>query len=184
MRRTAGRVFTFLQADRRSALLSAPSAPGGSGLAIQHWGLTNHCSGGTATWPSDLDASTDGPIGVPGTLVLPRQPGAVLVARRAWDSSEGGYEAKAVGHSVFTEAETFGEPKRKIQDAGRCHFEPAETTTWSFLLPPVELTGHRGAPPDCVPLLCPFCARGIDSRCARRRGTGHSASSCATFNAP
>jgi len=38
--------------------------------------------------------------------------------------SEGGYEAKAVGHSVFTEAETFGEPKRRIQDAGRCHFEP------------------------------------------------------------
>jgi len=42
------------------------------------------------------------------------------------ESPEGGYEAKAVGHSVFTEAETFDELKKRIQDAVRCHFDPAE----------------------------------------------------------
>ena len=42
------------------------------------------------------------------------------------ESPEGGYEAKAVGHSVFTEAETIDELKRRIQDAVRCHFDPAE----------------------------------------------------------
>jgi len=42
------------------------------------------------------------------------------------ESPEGGYEAKAVGHSVFTEAETFDELKKRVQDAVRCHFEPAD----------------------------------------------------------
>ena len=42
------------------------------------------------------------------------------------DSPEGGYEARAVGYSVYTEAETFDELKRRIQDAVRCHFDSAE----------------------------------------------------------
>jgi len=42
------------------------------------------------------------------------------------ESPEGGYEAKAVGHSVFTEAETLDELKSKIQDAVRCHFDPTD----------------------------------------------------------
>ncbi len=42
------------------------------------------------------------------------------------ESPEGGYEARAVGHSVFTEAETLDELRTKIQDAVRCHFEPAD----------------------------------------------------------
>jgi hypothetical protein len=42
------------------------------------------------------------------------------------ESPEGGYEAKAVGHAVFTEAETLDELRERIQDAVRCHFKPAE----------------------------------------------------------
>jgi hypothetical protein len=42
------------------------------------------------------------------------------------ESAEGGYEAKAVGHSVFTEAETIDELKSRIQDAVRCHFDSAD----------------------------------------------------------
>ncbi|MEW5826491.1 MAG: 2-oxoisovalerate dehydrogenase [Candidatus Bipolaricaulota bacterium] len=42
------------------------------------------------------------------------------------ESPEGGYEARAVGYSVFTEADTLDELRAKIQDAVRCHFEPAE----------------------------------------------------------
>ncbi|MGB2983726.1 MAG: 2-oxoisovalerate dehydrogenase [Candidatus Bipolaricaulia bacterium] len=42
------------------------------------------------------------------------------------ESPEGGYEARAVGHSVFTEAETLDQLKRRIQDAVRCHFDPDE----------------------------------------------------------
>jgi predicted RNase H-like HicB family nuclease len=41
------------------------------------------------------------------------------------ESPEGGYEARAVGHSVFAEAETLDELRTRIQDAVRCHFEPA-----------------------------------------------------------
>jgi hypothetical protein len=42
------------------------------------------------------------------------------------ESPEGGYEARAVGHSMFTEAETLDELRTRIQDAVRCHFEPAD----------------------------------------------------------
>ncbi len=39
------------------------------------------------------------------------------------ESSEGGFEAKALGHSVFTEADTIEELKTAVRDAVHCHFE-------------------------------------------------------------
>ena len=42
------------------------------------------------------------------------------------DSPEGGFEARALGHSVFTEAKTFEELKTMVQDAVRCHFDEAD----------------------------------------------------------
>ncbi len=42
------------------------------------------------------------------------------------ESPEGGYEARALGHSIFTQADTFNELKTMVQDAVACHFEPAE----------------------------------------------------------
>jgi len=41
------------------------------------------------------------------------------------DSPEGGFEARALAHSVFTEAESFEELKAMVQDAVRCHFDEA-----------------------------------------------------------
>lgn len=42
------------------------------------------------------------------------------------ESPEGGYEAKALGFSIFTEADTLEQLKRMIQDAVRCHFEDGQ----------------------------------------------------------
>lgn len=42
------------------------------------------------------------------------------------ESPEGGYQARALGHSIFTEADTFEELKAMVQDAVRCHFEETE----------------------------------------------------------
>jgi hypothetical protein len=42
------------------------------------------------------------------------------------ESLEGGYGAKALSHSIFTEAETLDELKKKVQDAVRCHFDEAD----------------------------------------------------------
>ncbi|OFW26819.1 MAG: 2-oxoisovalerate dehydrogenase [Acidobacteria bacterium RIFCSPLOWO2_12_FULL_60_22] len=42
------------------------------------------------------------------------------------ESPEGGYEAQALGYSIFTQADSLDELKRMVQDAVRCHFE-AET---------------------------------------------------------
>ncbi len=38
-------------------------------------------------------------------------------------SPEGGYEARALGHSIYTEGETLDELKTMVQDAVRCHFD-------------------------------------------------------------
>jgi hypothetical protein len=39
---------------------------------------------------------------------------------------EGGYTAQALGHSIFTEADTWDELKAAVQDAVRCHFDREE----------------------------------------------------------
>jgi hypothetical protein len=42
------------------------------------------------------------------------------------ESLDGGYEARAVGYSIFTQAETMPEIKDAIKDAVNCHFEEVE----------------------------------------------------------
>jgi predicted RNase H-like HicB family nuclease len=41
------------------------------------------------------------------------------------DSDEGGYIAKALGYSIYTEGETLDELKQNIKDAVKCHFDDA-----------------------------------------------------------
>jgi hypothetical protein len=45
------------------------------------------------------------------------------------DSPEGGYEARALGHPIFTQAETMDELKIMVRDAVRCHFEEKNAPT-------------------------------------------------------
>ncbi|MDO8751547.1 MAG: 2-oxoisovalerate dehydrogenase [Dehalococcoidia bacterium] len=39
------------------------------------------------------------------------------------ESPEEGYEARALGYSIFTQAESLDELRGMVQDAVRCHFE-------------------------------------------------------------
>jgi hypothetical protein len=39
------------------------------------------------------------------------------------ESPEGGYEARALGHPIFTQAENLEELKTMVRDAVRCHFD-------------------------------------------------------------
>ena len=39
------------------------------------------------------------------------------------ESPEGGYEAKALGYPIFTQADDLEELKAMLQDAVRCHFD-------------------------------------------------------------
>ena len=39
------------------------------------------------------------------------------------ESPEGGYEAHALGHPIFTQAESMDELKQMVRDAVACHFE-------------------------------------------------------------
>ncbi len=39
------------------------------------------------------------------------------------ESPEGGYEAEALGHSVYTQGDTWEELKEMLRDAVGCHFD-------------------------------------------------------------
>ena len=39
------------------------------------------------------------------------------------EDPEGGYTARALGHSIFTEGENWDEIKKNVQEAVMCHFE-------------------------------------------------------------
>lgn len=42
------------------------------------------------------------------------------------ESPEGGYEARALGHAIFTEGDTMDELREMVLDAVRCHFDDVE----------------------------------------------------------
>jgi hypothetical protein len=42
------------------------------------------------------------------------------------ESPEGGYEAHALGHAIFTQADSLDELKTTLRDAVNCHFADAE----------------------------------------------------------
>ena len=42
------------------------------------------------------------------------------------EAPEGGYTARALGESIFTEADVLADLQTHIRDAVRCHFDPNE----------------------------------------------------------
>ena len=42
------------------------------------------------------------------------------------ESPDGGYEARALGHSIYTQADTLDELKEIVRDALRCHFDEGD----------------------------------------------------------
>lgn len=42
------------------------------------------------------------------------------------ESPEGGFEAKALGHSIYTEADTIEGLREMVRDAVACHFDDTE----------------------------------------------------------
>ncbi len=46
------------------------------------------------------------------------------------EAPEGGYIARALGHSIYTEADTWEELRLAVQDALACHFELTQGLLW------------------------------------------------------
>lgn len=42
------------------------------------------------------------------------------------DAAEGGLIARALGHSIFTQVDTYGELREQVRDAVQCHFADGE----------------------------------------------------------
>ncbi len=43
------------------------------------------------------------------------------------ESPEGGFEARALGYSIFTQADNMEELKSNVREAVRCHFDDGQT---------------------------------------------------------
>jgi hypothetical protein len=41
------------------------------------------------------------------------------------EAPEGGFQAKALGHAIFTEADSYTELRKMVREAVQCHFEVA-----------------------------------------------------------
>ena len=39
------------------------------------------------------------------------------------EADEGGYNARALGHSIFTQGDDWADLKEMVKDATRCHFD-------------------------------------------------------------
>ena len=50
------------------------------------------------------------------------------------EAPEGGYEASALGHHIFTQGETWEDLRTMVQDAVRCHFAQSEQPSMIRLL--------------------------------------------------
>lgn len=48
------------------------------------------------------------------------------------EAPEGGYTARALGASIFTEADTLDELREQVRDAVRCHFDEDEPSAISY----------------------------------------------------
>ncbi|TAL84208.1 MAG: 2-oxoisovalerate dehydrogenase [Rhodanobacter sp.] len=45
------------------------------------------------------------------------------------DAAEGGLVARALGHSIHTEADSYDELRQQVRDAVQCHFDAGERPT-------------------------------------------------------
>ena len=67
------------------------------------------------------------------------------------EAPEGGYTARALGHSIFTEGETLAELRVNLKDAVKCHFEEGEgpkvirlhQVRVEVILPSIGLVAHE-----------------------------------------
>jgi predicted RNase H-like HicB family nuclease len=72
------------------------------------------------------------------------------------ESPEGGFEARALGFPIFTQADTLEELKAMVQDAVRCHFEPQNAPRLIRL----RATGFRELEAVSKPLVPDFDGNG------------------------
>ena len=60
-------------------------------------------------------------------------------------SPEGGYTARALGHSIFTETDDLAGLHANVRDAVWCHFDNDQTNSFSLL----EMNENQYKGPSC-----------------------------------
>ena len=57
----------------------------------------------------------------------PRMADSEIIFEVREDEAEGGFTARALGHSIFTEADSLEELRRNVREAADCYFEDEAT---------------------------------------------------------
>ncbi len=63
------------------------------------------------------------------------------------EAPEGGYTARALGESIFAEAESLEDLREQVRDAVKCHFDEGEADGLTPRLVLVRMKGERGGEP-------------------------------------
>jgi predicted RNase H-like HicB family nuclease len=58
----------------------------------------------------------------PSASVKPLMAASEIIFEVRQDEIDGGYTAQALGHSIFTEADSLEELRKNVQEAADCHF--------------------------------------------------------------
>jgi hypothetical protein len=74
------------------------------------------------------------------------------------EAVEGGYDARAVGHSIFTQGSDWADLKEMVSDAVRCHFDEGDSPDQITLLVSTN-EAHACCPPyvDIAPTTVTNC---------------------------
>lgn len=70
------------------------------------------------------------------------------------EASEGGYDARALGYSIFTQGENWADLKTQVKDATLCHFDGADmpkVIRLHFVTAGPRTVGTRLRPPNVDP---------------------------------
>ena len=49
------------------------------------------------------------------------------------ESLDGGYEAKAIGHSIYTQCDEYSQLQETLRDAVRCHFDEEDMPSLNII---------------------------------------------------
>lgn len=61
-------------------------------------------------------------------------PAGTTLTFRVEEALEGGYTARALGQSIFTEADTLDALRFNIREAVNCHFDESHTLTVLYMI--------------------------------------------------
>ena len=81
----------------------------------------------SSNWESSARATQRSSLSGASDSIITAMDSEIIFAVQ--ESPEGGYEAHALGHAIFTQGDSMDELREMVRDAVRCHFDEGAAPT-------------------------------------------------------